>query len=422
QPARRRPGTDAAHAQAPMMLIKGHLGNLTAKRGVARDAFREAGVGVSTQSRDEPRDQLVSMDFSIGLGLTKDWDIGLTVPQVLWQDVDESSTVFRGQFENTGVTEVRANTKYRFFGDSTGGLATILSVNWFVIENYPFTGIDPGPTLNLELAYDFTLGDFNIGTNIGYRFRNQGDPVPDVPVEPYPNEFLLSAAASYLVSSIDTKIIAEVFSSLPVERVEFTSDRELSSAEFIIGAKWDVSRSVAVHLGAGTELYQGAASPDWRVYTGVNWAVGPLFGKQYESYQPQPSVSFIDEVDFSQTPGATETFIAKDVLFEFNSSKVNPAFLNTLRLLAAYLTKGEGFKSLVIEGHTDSVGSYAYNDKLSVRRALSVRKALLGFLPKGDHGKVSAIGKGEREPIADNGNFQGRALNRRVEFKITRDL
>ena len=68
-----------------------------------------------TQTRDEPQDQLVSMDVSIGLGLTKNWDVGFTVPQLLWQDVDESTTVFRGQFENTGVTEYRFNTKYRFF-------------------------------------------------------------------------------------------------------------------------------------------------------------------------------------------------------------------------------------------------------------------------------------------------------------------
>ena len=161
----------------------------------------------TTQGRDEPQDELISMDVSIGLGLTKNWDIGFTVPQVLWQNVDETTTVFRGQFENTGVTEYRFNTKYRFFGDANGGLATILSLNYFVIENYPFTGVDPGPTINAELAYDFTVGKFNFGTNIGYRFRNPGEPVPNVPVEPYPDQFIFSLASSYLVSSIDTKMI-----------------------------------------------------------------------------------------------------------------------------------------------------------------------------------------------------------------------
>lgn len=393
-------------------------------------------TNIQTQARDTPQDQLISMDMSIGLGLTKNWDVGFTVPQVLWQDVDDASTVFRGQFENTGVTEFRANTKYRFFGDKDGGLATIFTVNWFLIENYPFTGSNPGPTFNLELAYDFTWNDFNIGTNIGYRLRDPGTPIAGVPVQPYPDEFIFSLAASYLLTSIDTKLIAEIYSSLPTEQVQFTSDRELSSAEVLLGAKWDVSNNMALHFGGGTELYHGSSSPDWRVYTGINWAIGPFFGKQYETYdtdslasfestmemetQAKPTVTFIDDVDFSQTPESRETFIAKDVLFEFNSSRLNDSFKETLSKLAQYLTKGGGFKSLIIVGHTDSVGSDAYNNKLSLRRSSSVKKHLLQILPASEHSKISAIGKGEREPIADNGNYQGRALNRRVEFNIQR--
>lgn len=371
----------------------------------------------TTQTRLEPRDQLTSMDMNIGLGLTKNWDMGLSIPQVVSQNVDDSTNVFRGQFGKTGVTEYRLNTKYRFFGDSRGGLATILSMNWFVLENYPFTGTNPGPTFNAELAYDFTLGDFNLGANIGYRFRNPGDPIAGIPVQPYPDEFIFSFAASYLVTSLNTKLIAEIYSSIPTKQVQFTSDRELSSAEFLLGAKWDITRSIAFHAGATTELYQGAASPDWRVYTGLNWNFGPLYGKQY---QTEPQVAFIEDINFAEPVATSETFIAKDVLFEFNSSRVTPDFRATLQKLAQYLKKGQGFQSLVITGHTDSIGSRAYNDNLSLKRARSVRKTLLTFLPANDHNKVQALGRGEREPIADNGNYQGRALNRRVEFNLIR--
>ncbi len=371
----------------------------------------------TTQTRTEPTDELISMDISIGLGLTKNWDVGFTIPQVLAQTVDDNSSVFRGRFGNTGVTEYRVNTKYRFFGDSKGGLATILSVNWFAIENYPFTGTDPGPTINAELAYDFTVGDFNLGVNVGYRFRNPGEPIPNIPVQPYPDEFIFSFAGSYLLDSINTKIIAEVFSAIPTETVQFTSDRELSSAEFLMGAKWNLSNSIALHLGGGTELYQGAASPDWRVYTGINWAIGPLFGKQYEA---EPQVAFIEDMDFNANPDGSETFIAKDVLFEFDSDQVTPDFRATLQKLAQYLMRGNGFQTLVITGHTDSIGNAEYNDTLSGRRARSVKRELQSFLPPSEHDKVRGIGRGEREPIADNGNYQGRALNRRVEFNVVR--
>ncbi len=375
-------------------------------------------TNITTQRRDEPQDQLVSMDMNFGLGLMKNWDIGFSIPQVLWQDVDESSTVFRGQFESTGMTELRANTKYRFFGDQDGGLATILSVNWFLIENYPFTGIDPGPTFNFELAYDMTFGLFNVAANVGYRLRNPGEPVPGVPVQPFPNEFIFSMATSYLVQSIDTKLIAEFFSSVPTEEITFTSDREISSAEILLGAKWDVFHNLALHFGGGTELYHGSSSPDWRLYTGLNWNFGPLFGKPYED---KTEVEFIEDYDFNRTPLDRESFIAKDVLFEFNSTILNEEFKTTLQKLATYLTQGSGFDSLEIIGHTDSVGSEAYNDQLSLRRAMSVRDGLFQFIPAEQHHKITALGKGEQVPIADNGNFQGRALNRRVEFNILRN-
>jgi outer membrane protein OmpA-like peptidoglycan-associated protein len=73
----------------------------------------------------------------------------------------------------------------------------------------------------------------------------------------------------------------------------------------------------------------------------------------------------------------------------------------------------------VIEGHTDSIGYADYNLDLSRRRADNVRDTLVAFgLPAA---KVSANGYGAQKPIASNGNFQGRALNRRVEFKVLRE-
>ena len=80
---------------------------------------------ITTQKRNEPRDKLLSGDISLGVGLMKNWDMGLTVPQVLYQDWDKSSGIIRGYFANTGINEYRLNTKYRFFGNSRWGLATV---------------------------------------------------------------------------------------------------------------------------------------------------------------------------------------------------------------------------------------------------------------------------------------------------------
>jgi len=83
-----------------------------------------------------------------------------------------------------------------------------------------------------------------------------------------------SAAASFLIPGIDTKVIAEIFSSIPAKEVSDNSDRLQSSAESIIGVKYNLTKELALHGGAGTELSHGVASPDWRGYFGLNWTTG----------------------------------------------------------------------------------------------------------------------------------------------------
>ena len=72
--------------------------------------------------------------------------------------------------------------------------------------------------------------------------------------------------------------------------------------------------------------------------------------------------------------------------------------------------------SVILEGHTDSTGSAAYNQKLSERRAAAVAGALQNFGV--DAGKISSVGYGESQPIATNATKEGRAQNRRVDAKF----
>jgi len=71
---------------------------------------------------------------------------------------------------------------------------------------------------------------------------------------------------------------------------------------------------------------------------------------------------------------------------------------------------------IIAVGHTDSVGTDAYNQKLSVRRAEAVKNYLTG---KGiEKNRVYTEGKGEKQPVADNKTSEGRAKNRRVEIEV----
>jgi OOP family OmpA-OmpF porin len=71
---------------------------------------------------------------------------------------------------------------------------------------------------------------------------------------------------------------------------------------------------------------------------------------------------------------------------------------------------------IIAVGHTDSIGSDTYNQRLSVRRAEAVKAFLVS---KGiERNRVYTEGKGEKQPVADNKTKEGRAKNRRVEIEV----
>ena len=78
--------------------------------------------------------------------------------------------------------------------------------------------------------------------------------------------------------------------------------------------------------------------------------------------------------------------------------------------------KGINLEVIIAVGHTDSIGSDAYNQKLSVRRSEAVKAYLVS---KGiEKNRVYTEGKGEKQPVADNKTKEGQAKNRRVEIEV----
>ncbi len=110
-----------------------------------------------------------------------------------------------------------------------------------------------------------------------------------------------------------------------------------------------------------------------------------------------------------------EMFEANNIYFEFNKWEIKPEFNPELEMLVRILKENENL-FIEISGHTDSIGTDDFNLKLSARRARAVDKWLeeKGVNPE----KISVINFGERVAIADNETEEGRALNRRVEFRL----
>lgn len=102
-----------------------------------------------------------------------------------------------------------------------------------------------------------------------------------------------------------------------------------------------------------------------------------------------------------------------DVLFDFNKSDIKPVAYDSLNKVVDILRIDPSLK-IEIQGHTDSIGSEKYNEKLSTARAIAVMEYLIA---KGiDAERISASGYGETRPIAPNDTEVGRAKNRRVEL------
>jgi outer membrane protein OmpA-like peptidoglycan-associated protein len=114
-------------------------------------------------------------------------------------------------------------------------------------------------------------------------------------------------------------------------------------------------------------------------------------------------------------PKVERTIILDDVLFDFDKSNIKPEAGAILDRLVAFMRENKGRKA-ALSGHTDSIGTDAYNQKLSERRTNSVRNYVV---KKGvESGRISSQGFGESKPIADNKTKEGRAKNRRVEIKV----
>jgi len=114
-------------------------------------------------------------------------------------------------------------------------------------------------------------------------------------------------------------------------------------------------------------------------------------------------------------PAVEKVTLAADALFDFDKSVIKPEAQAKLDDLVSKLA-GVSLEVIVAVGHTDSIGTEAYNQALSARRANAVKQYLVS---KGiEANRIYTEGKGESQPVADNRTAEGRAKNRRVEIEV----
>jgi outer membrane protein OmpA-like peptidoglycan-associated protein len=199
----------------------------------------------------------------------------------------------------------------------------------------------------------------------------------------------------------------------------------LTAAAFVLSGCESMSeRQKGTATGAGVGAAAGAilsSTTGGKAGTGavIGGALGAVAGNLWSKKQEERRVAMEQAtrgtgVDVIRTPDdQLKVNIPSDLSFDTGSATIKPQLRPVLDPFAASL-KDDPKAQLTIIGHTDSTGSEAVNNPLSVERAQSVRDYLTarGVSPT----RIQTEGRGEREPVAENSTEAGRAKNRRVEI------
>jgi OOP family OmpA-OmpF porin len=138
-------------------------------------------------------------------------------------------------------------------------------------------------------------------------------------------------------------------------------------------------------------------------------------GTQVDAVGCPVEVAVVEEV--VEVVAVDEVIVVNNLHFAFNSADLTSEDKSMLSTVASKLSKDAPNAKLSLVGFTDSVGSDAYNLKLSERRAMSVANYLVASgVPQANI--VAVGGMGEADPVADNASADGRAMNRRVVIAV----
>lgn len=179
-------------------------------------------------------------------------------------------------------------------------------------------------------------------------------------------------------------------------------------------------KGAAIGAGAGAVIggavgaKYGSTAKGAIIGAAVGGTAGAIIGQQMDK-QARELEEDLDGAEVDRVGEGIAVKFDNSLMFDFDSAQLRPSAQTELSKLSSNLQKYPN-TDLVIVGHTDSVGSDEYNLGLSQRRANAAQSYLMAQGVSA--GRMTTVGKGEREPIASNETDAGRQENRRVEVAI----
>lgn len=340
-------------------------------------------------------DKQMSLTLGAALGVL-DWlNVGVTASGVPYQQFNTAT----GSDNGARMGDVVVNLKGRLLNNEKYpvGLALVPFVTLPTGNEQHFVGngkVTGGGVLVLDTKRIAERVSFSV--NAGGQVRenvalSSGTAVKD--------QFLYGAGMNIAVAE-PVQLIAEADGWTNFSDFFEDGSRNLEAdgaVRFFPGAK----RKIFVTAGGGAGILKGPGAPDWRAFATVGYR-----NERKEEPAPPPPMAEPQE----------EVISTNKIHFRFNKWDILPSSYPVIDDILATIQNRSDVTGVRVEGHTDSVGSDAYNQGLSEKRANSVRTYLVskGYPSE----KITAVGMGEGSPISDNTTKAGRAENRRVEFHL----
>lgn len=369
-------------------------------------AYRPVEFGVAGTRIAGIIDHLVMADAWATLGVMDWMQIGLDIPVALYEKYFDPSLppgTAPGQ-SLARMGDIRLEMKFRLLNDILHpvGLAIRPFITFPTGSGAKLTGSST-PTGGASLIFDAHFAErVFLAVNFGFLFRGSARPA-NLNVQ-MANQFLYSLGLA--VKALEWMYITgEIFGTAKASDL-FGNEAE-TPLEALGGFRFWPKDYLRVSVAGGAGITFGYGSPDFRGVLEVSYIKPRVVDLPPPPPPPPPPIVRVEE---------RRIVITEKIHFEFDKARIRPISFHILDAVVDVLQRHPAILRVQIEGHTDAVGTDAYNMRLSQRRSNSVMQYLTA------HGvaanRLVAKGFGESVPIDTNDTALGRARNRRTEFKI----
>jgi outer membrane protein OmpA-like peptidoglycan-associated protein len=187
-------------------------------------------------------------------------------------------------------------------------------------------------------------------------------------------------------------------------------------AAFLIAGCETAGKRTAIGAGGGAAAGAGVGAllGGWKG-AAIGAGVGALAGGSVGLYLDKQAKELEQVAETKRTENGVVVNMKSEILFDTGSAVLKDEAIAQITKVGDIIAKYSDDR-VRVEGHTDSTGSAAKNEDLSLRRADAVKRVLLGRGVK--ESQITSLGMGATKPVADNKTAAGRAANRRVELHI----